>query len=103
MTTVNVTDKIKLEFKKHATANVGTYSPIVLTSGGEKRRNPKTGEEFITEDRWVEVPLFFTNLAHALRWCAQENIELCAQEQQHTGESISLDDYITRCEAVWKS
>ena len=95
MTTINVTDKIKLEFKKHVTSNIGTYSPVVFTKGGENRRNPKTGEEFITEDRWVEVPLFFSNLAHALRWCAQE--------QQHTGEDISLEEYITRCEAVWKS
>lgn len=93
MTTIQVTENIKLEFSKSKGCNTGTYSPVVFRKGGEEYFDPKDSTRRLTEDRWVDIPLFFTNLAHALRWIAQE-------ETSNLG-GVSLDDYITRCEKVW--
>ena len=93
-TTIVVTDNIKLEFSKGTGANIGTYSPVVFRKGGHEVRNPGTGLTQIAEDKWMTIPLYFSNLAHALRWCAQEAAD--------TGVEINLDSYISRCEAVWK-
>ena len=43
MTTIIVTDKIRLEFTKHQSSNIGTYSPIVFVEGGKHARNSRTG------------------------------------------------------------
>ena len=96
MTTIIVTDKIRLEFTKHQSSNIGTYSPIVFVEGGKHARNPRTGETLITEDKWVKQELYFSNLIHALRWCAQEAVEM-----EGVGD-IKLEDYISKLEAVWK-
>lgn len=93
-TTIKVTDNIKLEFYKGTGSNVGTYSPLVFRKGGEEYFNPKTLQKGVTEDKWVSLPLYFSNLAHALRWCAQESLD--------NGEEVSLDAYIKACENVWK-
>ena len=93
-TTIVVTDNIKLEFSKGTGANVGTYSPVVFRKGGHEVRNPGTGLTQIAEDKWVDIPLYFTNLVHALRWCAQEAANI--------GDEVGLEQHITRCEAVWK-
>ena len=92
-TVIVVTDKIHLVFSKGVGSNVGTYSPRVFRPGGDKYHDPRTKTWKETEDKWEDVSLYFTNLAHALRWCAQE--------QQHTGETVSLDEYIKKCEKVW--
>jgi hypothetical protein len=92
-TTIVVTENIKLEYSKNHGCNSGTYSPVVFRKGGEEYYNPKSAQKEITEDKWVGVPLYFTNLAHALRWCAQE--------VNDTKTEVSLEDYISRCEKVW--
>ena len=94
MTTIQVTDNIKLVFNKTLGCNTGTYQPSVFRKGGHTARNPRTGETFVVEDKWNLVPLYFTNLVHALRWCAQEAADI--------GDNVSLETYISRCEAVWK-
>lgn len=96
MTTIIVTDKIRLEFTKHQSSNIGTYSPVVFVEGGKEARNPRTGETLITEDKWVKRELYFSNLIHALRWCAQEAVEMGSIEE------VKLGDYISKLEAVWK-
>ena len=93
-TTIVVTENIKLEYSKNHGCNSGTYSPVVFRKGGEMVRNPANGQLVESKDKWTTIPLYFTNLAHALRWCAQEI--------NATGEEVRLEDYITRCEMVWK-
>ena len=41
MTTIIVTDKIRLEFTKHQSSNIGTYSPVVFVEGGKKLETPE--------------------------------------------------------------
>lgn len=93
-TTIVVTENIKLEFTKGTGSSVGTYSPLVFRKGGELVRNPSTGEMVESKDKWQSVPLYFSNLAHALRWCAQEATD--------NGEEVSLQEYIKACEMVWQ-
>jgi hypothetical protein len=93
-TTIVVTENIKLEYSKGQASNVGTYSPLVFRKGGDMVRNPGTGEMVESKDKWQSVPLYFTNLTHALRWCAQEAAD--------NGQEIDLEDYIKACELVWK-
>lgn len=62
----------------------------------KKLETPRTGETLITEDKWVKRELYFSNLIHALRWCAQEAVEM------ESIEEVKLGDYISRLEAVWK-
>jgi hypothetical protein len=94
-TTIVVTENIKLEFTKGVGSNVGTYSPLVFRKGGEEYYNPRTSQKEILEDKWVSIPLWFTNLVHALRWCAQEGAD--------SGGEVSLTEYISKCEKVWNS
>jgi hypothetical protein len=93
-TTINVTENIKLEFTKGTGSSVGTYSPLVFRKGGEVVRNPGTGEMVESKDKWQSVPLYFSNLAHALRWAAQEAAD--------NGQEVDLEDYIKVCERVWR-
>ena len=93
-TTIVITDNIQLVFSKHLSSNTGTYSPRVFRKGGEASINPRTREAVITEDKWVDVPLYFTNLKHALRWCAQEAL--------HTGETFPIETCIERLSGIWK-
>ena len=94
MTTIVVKEgKLRLEFSKGTGANVGTYSPVVWKESQEVR-NPSTGLKMMSEAKWHNVPLYFTNLSHALRWCAQELLD--------TGEEYSLEGYIEGLKGVWK-
>ena len=93
-TVIVVTDKIHLVFSKTHGCNTGTYSPRVFRKGGEQKRNPRTQEVVITEDRMVDIPLYFTNLKHALRWCAQEALD--------NGTTIPIEDYLTQLADMWK-
>ena len=97
MTTIVIEEgKLYLDFTKGIGASVGTYTPYVFEKGGKEAINPRTRESVITEDKWVKRELYFTNLIHALRWCAQELVHM------ENPSMISLDDYLKRCEAVWK-
>lgn len=93
---IQVTDEIHLVLSKNGSSNTGTYTPRVFRKGGEEFFNPKTLEKSITTDKWVDVPLYFTNLIHALRWCAQEEVE------RQGYSTIPLEEYISRLESVWK-
>lgn len=96
MTTIMIEEgKLYLEFSKGLGASVGTYTPYVWENA-KRVRNPATGQMMEVEAKWTKVELYFTNLIHALRWCAQELVHM------DTPHMISLDSYISRCEAVWK-
>ena len=96
MTTITIEEgKLYLEFSKGLGASVGTYTPYVWTKA-KTVRNPSTGQMMDVEAKWMKVELYFTNLAHALRWCAQELVHM------DNPSNMSLESYISRCEAVWK-
>ena len=96
MTTITIEEgKLYLEFSKGLGSSVGTYTPYVWTKA-KTVRNPSTGQMMDVEAKWMKVDLYFTNLVHALRWCAQELVHV------EDPSNISLDSYISRCEAVWK-
>lgn len=59
MTTIIVTDKIRLEFTKHQSSNIGTYSPVVFVEGGKEGRLFEKKEITATSLPWWKKVLKF--------------------------------------------